>query len=496
MLTSPTWEADPAALAAAIDAAAVPVEPRLWTPRDPELATHGPLIAAMLELVGFDAMPWQQMVGDMALEVDSDGRWQHRLVVLLAARQTGKTLLLLGRILAGLFMIPTDRLILHTAQDRSIPADLFNQMHELIESTPALARRMPKNGIRTSNGTERIKTTDGSTYAIRAPRAAAFRGPAADLLIFDEAREQHDYALWAGAVPTQRARPNPQRWVVSNAGDPDSVVLNNLQDRGRAAAINGGDRIAYAEYSAPDAAAIDDPEAIAAANPALGTMINSASILEELRTLPELRYRTEILCQRVSESAATAIPTTRWREAEGEPAAFDPETARPYLGFDMDPERAEASLVAAQWADDRLVVSLIDRWPGPDDPPELDELAIIEDLKRFVLKWRPSGLAYQAATAGSIPNWLEGSGTRGVKIAGQEFYTACQQLFEAVTNGTLMHPGQDDLTRPVLAAVRRDAGDGFWRLSRRDTDESISAALALTHAVYLAYRPMPTPFVV
>jgi phage terminase large subunit-like protein len=493
MVTSPNQATDQAALAAALTRIDVPVAPRLWTPRDETLDTHGPLLAALLELAGLEPMEWQRLIADLACEVSADRKWAHPLVVLLVARQNGKTALLIGRILAALFAFPWDRLVLHTAQDRTVPAQTFKKLQQLIEATPALHRRIAKGGIRTTNGDEHIETKDGSKYKILAPRAEAFRFWSADVLIFDEAREQHDWNLWGAAVPTQRARPNPQRWVVSNAGDPESVVLNNMQDRGRAAAIEGGDHIAFAEYSAPDDCPIDDPAGIAAANPALGTMIGPAAILEELRTLPELRYRTEILCQRVSVSAATAIPSMPWRDAGGDPEPFDPATTRPYLGFDIDPDREEASLVAAQWADDRLVVSLVKRWPEPGE--QLDEIAIVDDLQAFAHVWRPSGLGFQPATAGSIPDWLKQSATRGVKITGQDFYTACQQLFESVTNGTLMHRNEDDLSRPVLATVRREAGDGFWRLSRRDTAEPISAAMALTHAVYLAYRPAPAPFV-
>lgn len=492
MDTSPTPAADQAALAAALAAIDPPAEPRLWTPRNRDLATHGPLVTALLEIAGVDLMDWQRLVADLALEVKPSGMWAHPLVVLLVARQNGKTLLLVGRVLAALFAIPDERLILHTAQDRTVPAQTFEKLVELIDSTPSLRRRIPKGGIRVTNGDERIRTTDGSTYRILAPRAEAFRTWSADLLLFDEAREQHDWALWGAAVPTQRARPNPQRWVVSNAGDPESVVLNNMQDRGRAAAESGGDHIAFVEYSAADGAPVDDPEAIAQANPALGTLVSPAAVIEELRTLPELRYRTEILCQRVAVSAATAIPSMRWREAGGDPEPFDPASTRPYVGYDLDPERREANLVAAQWADDRLVVALVQQWT---DPEAVDELAIIEELKAFARLWRPSGFGYQPATAGSVPEWLDQSAVRGVKITGQDYYTACQQTFEAVTNGTLLHVDDDRLSRPVLAAVRRDAGDGYWHLSRRDTDESISAAVALTRAVYLAYRPLPTPFV-
>ena len=475
--------------------AAIPPRPvpRLWTPRDPDLATRGPLMAAIAELAGIPLIEWQTTVADMALEIDDAGRWRHPLVVLMVARQNGKTRMLAARILTALFALD-ERLILHTAQDRTVPGETFEAIMDAIAATPALRRRVPKGGIRTTNGKERIRTTDGSTYRILAPRQEAFRTWSADLLVFDEAREQDDWSLWSAAVPTQRARPNPQRWVASNAGDPDSVVLNSLQDRGRAAAeLPGSDPgIAFAEYSAVEGAGLDDADAVASANPALNVLITPDKVIEELLTLPEDRYRTEILCQRVTVSRATAVPADPWRKCIGEPQPFDPARTRPFLAIDIDPERTAAALVAAAWQDDRLVVELLESWT---DPEAIDERVILDELRVWIKTWRPTSFGYNPATAGAIGGWLEEQAVESVKFTGPMFYTACQQLLETVGNGTLMHSGAEALTLQVLGAARREIGDGYWILSRRESDEPIPAAVALARAVYLAYTPRQKPFV-
>ena len=468
-----------------------PVEPRIWTPRDPDRPTLGPLFATIADFAGLELLPWQQLIADTALELTGPRLWRYRGLTLLVGRQSGKTRVVIVRILMGLFGVEWERLILHTAQDRSLPTATFQEIITAIEGSKVLRRQIPKGGIQISNGKEHIRTKDGSEYRIKAPRPAAFRGPSASLLIFDEAREQHDHALWAAAVPTQSAAVNPQRWIVSNAGENESVVLNEQSDVGRLAAEDPSTAtVAYAEYSAPDGAAVTDPEAIAAANPGLNTLLSPAAVLDELAILPEDRYRTERLCQRVATSAPMAIPLDGWQECGGDPGEIPHGTIRPVFGFDLDPSRTAGALVSAAWVDDRLVVQLLESWERPEG---IDERLILPRVAEWVRQWRPTGIGFYAANAGAIGEWITTQGLPSKPITAAKWYTACQQLWEAVANRTLLHPRDPNLSTQVLAAARREVGDGLWMLSRRDAEVPIPAAMALARAVHLAYLPAPRP---
>ena len=152
--------------------------PRIWTSRDNNLETLGPLMDAVAAIAGIESDEWQSLVSHIALELDPvTGRWAHRTVVIIVARQNGKTTIFESRILVGLFALPEKR-IYHTAQDRTEPRKVFESLCERITNTPELHRRLhPTKGIREANGQEQIRLKDGSRYSITAPRPAAFRCP-------------------------------------------------------------------------------------------------------------------------------------------------------------------------------------------------------------------------------------------------------------------------------------------------------------------------------
>lgn len=463
--------------------------PRIWTPRDPQLfKSQGEKLQRVASLAGIDLDEWQILTTDVALEVDpATGKWVHRTVTVLVARQNGKTVILEARILFGLFAVPDEKLILHTAQDRAVPRELFEALVTRIGDERSLHKRVAK--IRETNGQEQIKLKDGSRYRIVAPRAKAFRSWSVDLLIFDEAREQHDDALWGAAIPTQRTRPNPQTWVVSNAGDPSSVVLNRLRDRGRLAADDpASDRqIAYLEWSAPEDAALDDRSGWAAANPALGTRLDESAIMEEMRSLKENRFRTEILCQWIQVVTDHAIDVEAWAARAGSPELVDPgDLPRPVAAVHVSPDRTYGALVIAAERDGRLVVDVADEWT---DPEGVDVLAIANDVVTWMKAFRIRELAYDRAAASVIAAHVTQRGLGAERIDTIEYVTASQNLNDAIATGYLIHRSHPTLEAQVRKAGRATRADGTEYLSQAQSSGDITAVIAAAFAVNLAYRP-------
>ena len=143
--------------------------------------------------------------------------------------------------------------------------------------------------------------------------------------------EHRDYLAWAALSKTTLARPEALICAVSNAGDDQSVVLNDLRARALDAIARcvteqtgdgplGSDGAALpdpsgglflAEWSAPEGCLLDDPAGWCAAMPGLNVdVINPdgsyepAPITTEavdgfLRTDPPAVFRTELLCTRV-----------------------------------------------------------------------------------------------------------------------------------------------------------------------------------------------------
>lgn len=462
--------------------------PRIWTPPTGS-PSHGATLARVAELAGIDLDEWQVLVVDVALEYDPDTRkWRRRTVVLLVARQNGKTVILQARVLAGLYAFD-EHLILHTAQDRAVPRELFEDLVARIGDTPALHRRIAKRGIRETNGQERIRLKNGNTYRIVAPRAKAFRSWTADLLIFDEAREQHDEDLWGAAIPTQRVAPNPQVWAVSNAGDPDSVVLNRLRDRGRSAAQLGNDpTIAYLEWSAAPDRDLDDRAGWAEANPALGGRLHEHVIENELVSLTEERFRTEVLCQWVATATPAAVPWHLWDACRGDPAPYEHGLPRPVMGIHISGDRTHAALAMAVEREGRLIVDVVQEWRNPEGVDLLGEVA--PDTLAWMKEYKVRELAYDRAAAAVIAQRVERRRLEVHRIDATEYVIASQNLHDAVASRVLMHRGNPSLDAQVAAAGRRTRPDDTWFISQADSSESITGLIAAAFAVNIAYRPV------
>ena len=467
--------------------------PRLGTPRTPGVRTAGGQLAELSKLTGMELLPWQQHVHDVGLEIGDDGKWLHNVVATIVARQNGKTSgVLVRRILAGLFILG-DQHILHAAQNRALVIDQFREVLNAIESNPWMKREIKK--VRMTTGAESIELNDGSTYRILAPTQEAFRGwKKVGLIIFDEIREHRSDTVWSSGRYTQRVHPNPQIWVASNAGDADSIVLNAIRDRGRAAVEDPASDpgIAYFEWSAPDGLDVDDPEAWAYANPSLGYLIDEARILEELRSDEPDRFRTEALCQWVDTSSRSAVPRKAWMDAQADIPDLEPDPNRPvWMAVDIDPERERASLVAVTHIDGKLVAAQVASWKAVEGHP-VTEAEVAADVAMWIDLWHPRALGYDPYTCTGIAETLA-SRVRVEKITGVRWYTACAQLWDTISAGELAHPGDEEFTEDVLAAGRRDIGDGIWTMSRRDSHKSIPAATALGRAVHLAVSPQIVP---
>jgi phage terminase large subunit-like protein len=319
------------------------------------------------------------------------------------------------------------------------------------------------------------------SYRILAPMAKSFRGWSADLVIYDEAREQSDFELVDAALPTLAARANPQTWFASNAADITGVVLRELRRRGTS--DDPGD-LAYMEWSADEDLPIDDPAGWVQANPALGFHLNERSLRSAFRTMGESAFRTERLCQFVDAVTDLAFPLDAWKECRVAPST----PARPVsLAVDIDPNRSEAAAVAA-WDDgERIQTAVLGTWFAP-----LDDKRIADEVEVMRRNIGAQVVEYDAYTTWAVANHL--GEDRVHRVGGPEIVAASSAVFDAVADHRIGHPDDPYLNDAVAATGRRPAGDGGWRITRKG-DVPIPAAVALVLAVFAALHPAPTPMV-
>lgn len=455
-------------------------EPRWGTPRRPERATRGPVLARAGQLLGWKFHPWQTYAADVALEVHASGMPFYRTVGISIARQNGKTLLVLSRI--AMEMLGPNRTIVYTAQDRITARRKWEEMCRVLLSVPSFARRVVH--FHTNNGQEELLLDTGSKFLIVTPNEKAGRSLSIDLAVVDEAFAHRSMDIVGALGGTMAARTHAQLWILSNAGTADSVLFRHYTETGRAQIGSPTSPMAWFEWAADDECDVLDRSAWWAANPSLDLPhgVISAHLAEQALTIDADRFRREYLNLWVNIDVLTGIDAVIWagcRDDELVPGD------RLSLALDMTPERDRGALVAAGDVDGRTPLEVI------------EHTSDVERLSRRTIEvaaaHRATVVLDRGNPASSLVPQLERAGVDVRLISGPEFARACGDFFDAARYRRLSHRGDYRLADAVLAATKRTMGESWvWR--RRgpsDISPLVAATLARWGIVSAAPKPVP-----
>lgn len=341
------------------------------------------------------SLEWQRWLLIHALELlEGDGCvFRFRTVLLLVARQNGKSTLLTVLILWRLFQDGAKMVLeTHASVDHALAAWL--EAVEVAEAIPELADEIAKR--HEGKGSVLLQLDGKEKFKIATANRRGGRGFRGDLVIFDELREHQTFAAWSATSKTTLARKRAQVWGVSNAGDMSSVVLRHLRDVAIAAitgkALEGVPddlredidlgSIGLFEWSAGSVdGSVDgqprgiwDREGWAQANPSMGfTELDERAIAASAAQDPEWEFRTEVLCQFVNMIGAGPFPSGSWartldtNEARRERGVTrDPDRPACY-GLSLSHNRTMAYVALAFWdTEDRIRVEIVARRAGID----------------------------------------------------------------------------------------------------------------------------------
>lgn len=326
------------------------------------------------DVLGIEPLPWQRWLLIHSGELLPDGRFRFRTLVVLVARQNGKTSIVEIKNLWKMFVLGV-KLVIGTAQNLDISEESWDKAVEIVESIPDLAAEVVH--VDRTNGKKALRLSNGSRWKIAAASRKGGRGLSGDDVNLDELREHQNWAAWGAVSKTTMARPNAQTWAYSNAGDDKSVVLNTLQATGRALAQMADDAaraglsvldipefdasFGHFEWSAPDDVKctcadrkdkphdgdcrLRDRTAWAAANPSLGYTITEQAIESSLATDPETVFRTEVLCQHVHDLDEGIISPAQW-VAVGDASSRRAPDSAVAVAVDISPLRDWAAICA------------------------------------------------------------------------------------------------------------------------------------------------------
>jgi hypothetical protein len=452
--------------------------PRIHSPLN-DLPSRGfELIDFANQIIPGGFMPWQKWLAEHSLKVKPDGRYQHPISVASCARQNGKSTYMMARIMMGLFHW-NESLQVSTAHRLVTSLEQFRAIVQIIEENADLANQVKR--IRWQHGAEEIQTTKGNRFIIKAGGSAARGLSKPETIHMDEIRELHDMETFAAMRYTLMAAKNPQVNCFSTAGDSHSIVLNQLRERGLAAASGATDDVGYFEWSAPtDEITLENA---AFANPGLNITIHPDNIRAVFNDPPDV-VMTEVLNRWVTTISAV-IGTKEWQACGDETIDLD-EDKLTWMAIDISPDRRNAALVAAQkLGSESFVVKLLHTW---ENTIQLDDRAIANDAAAYCRKYPIEYLLYSRRTTGAIAARMLPAGIP-IFDMDSSYPQACDELLGAINSGRLKHRNQAALTEQMLSAVQLRRGDGGWVIGRRASGTAVAAAVAAALCSHFATRP-------
>lgn len=478
--------------------------PRLFTPPLVELTpatSYGfAVITYARDILETPLDPWEEEAVIRAGELLPDGRPRFRIVLILVARQNGKTTLARVLTLWWLFKAKA-AVVLGLANTLTYAKLQWQKVVDIAQTNQTLALQLADKPVRKAISEECLTTAAGCEYRIAAANRNAGRSLTVHRLVADELREHRNWEAWNAATYAMNAVPDAQAVCITNQGDDTGVVLDSL----RAQALEyietgqGNPRLGLIEWSSPDGADPCDLAALALANPNLGIRIDpdallGAAIGAKAAGGKELAgFRTEVMCMRVR-LLDPAIDPDCWEAcATKEPLDLAQHRGRVALCLDISMAGDHATLVAAAVVDKLVHVEVVGAWSGYGCTrlvrQQLPER--VAKVRPRQLGWLPSGPA-AALTADLTESRVRGwppRGTELVEIRG-EVTAVCMGLADLVRVKGASQPDDPMLNSHVASAQKLPRGDAY--AFRRMGVDAIDGAYALAGAVHLA-RMLPPP---
>ena len=479
-------------------------EPRLYTKELRPLTEETTLGFACIEyantILRKTLYPWQEWALVHALEIvgelSESWHFRYRTALFLISRQNGKTVL--SEVIASFFlnvlMVPA---IFGTSLSLEKAEEVWEAVIRDQEDYPELSSSIER--ISRTNGKKRLELSGGRRYKVGAPSRRAGRGDSNDLVMLDEIREHRDWETWSAAAASTNAKPNGLILCFSNAGDPDSIVLRQLRAQALGQKLDfGGDvdanTLGLFEWSAKEGSATDDWEALAQANPAMGYgLLTERAILSNRETFPEMKFRSECMCQQVETILPPPFPDGAW-EAGRDETSFIPAAEPVTYGIDLSQDRRWTSIAACGRREDgNWHIEVIARRVGTEWAIDWFRERALKGRMRLAFQSRGapvSGLAEQICTI---------QGIERVAIEGTDLSNGWGRFYDGVAaclpdsqGAKIYHLPQPIMDAPGKTMQLKQMGGGVKLPDRVKSPDDIAPLFACVMAFSAASKPTTT----
>lgn len=469
-------------------------QPRLFTPPVRRLTRTTTLGFEAIEfaesVLGWTLFPWQKWFLKHCLELLPDGSPRFKTIVLMVARQNGKTACVQILTLWKMYMRDA-KLTLGTAQKEDTAKEIWRDCLEIAQSIPYLASEIPqRGGVTGTNGSIQFKLRSGARYKVGTANRKGGRSLSVDgFVIIDELREQTNWEAWAALTSTVKAKKTGQVMAMSNAGDAASVVLRTLREKNLKAIEDGtANRVGHFEYSAPEGCDIDDRDGWAEANPSLGwnEALTEDVIAASMEADPEDVFRIEQMCQWWTRSASSIFPGDTWVE-KLDPHSFitdDSPLVLSVAAYQKEGTIGRASICAAGLRPDgRRHVEVISSRPGLDWVVD----KVVED---YELSGADAVIIQSRGAVAS--RWIADLRDRGVNVmefGGGDIAIAHGSFYQSIiAEGDIpkktFHIGQEALTLAANEAHMKPFSGGLWVFDMEHDSVDITPLVGCVQALH------------
>lgn len=397
--------------------------------------------------------PWQRWFLIHALELNPDGSYRFKTVLLWVARQNGKTFIAALLILFRMF-VDGDAQIIGVAQKLATAKKTWEHAQKIIDAIPRLSQERGKsNNI---NGELWFELTKGQRYWVDSADNGG-RGLTFDLVFVDEILKHKTFKAWSALSKTTAARRRSQLVAASNAGDMEAVVQRFLHRQAMDAieAEDAETTIGLFWWSPPPGMPLDTAEAWAYANPSMNYNLPEENLRAYWISDPRPVFESEVANLFVDSAVGGPFQAGKW--ADG----FDRLSKRKdggdvYLCIEVSHDRSYAHIAFAAYREDGLVhVGIMRSRPGTD--------WVVPWLQSPERTFTPAGITFQTkgAPVSSLITEFTDAGIEVTDWGGADLGRAAGLLLDGVNLGKIKHRNQPLLDVAAGTAVMKSLGGGY-----------------------------------
>lgn len=400
------------------------------------------------------------------------GQLRYRQVLISMGRQNGKTVIGGGLALDALTFAKGD--VTSIASSREQAQIIYDRVKHVIDSTPSLKRRFKR-----TTDTRGIKKGDGTGhYKVSPAKEAALQGLPFIRVLVDEGHLAKK-GIWTAAIKGTSSFNDAQVIMITTAGDAESETLIELY-KSADLAIQGEpdyERFGAFIWEAPAGCAVNDPEAVKAANPAVACgRIPIERVLGDIVTQPELEVRRYTLNQFVETKAESFLPPALYNNAIGE-GITNPDNGI-VIAVDTQGDWDSAVFAAAAFNNDVYESEIIASIMRPDENKLYRELLNLYSKHKVLAialdKRKHDRLAYRLKQAG-IPTFA---------LLTTEMYATYSSVYSLFATDRVKHDNHPLLQKQVPLAMAKYSSDS-WMVSRTESLGDVDAIMATFMAIYV-----------